>query len=135
MCGSRAKLKTADEVASKGESTGVDESQSTGLVTVSVEHVHGSLASLVIILVFLFVAWLVWRYLKKRDAVSPVSSSPPSSTPSCPESVRVDAAYYAGANRVMVPSLSYKIDGDVGVVPARPSIQWSPSWQPASFAE
>lgn len=136
MCGSRAKFKTAEEVSSKGGSTGVDESQSTGLITVSVEHVHGSLASLVIILVVLAVAWLVWWYLRRRVA----SPSPP--TPSAPaaslESVRADSGNSNG--RVLMhplpPSVSYRVDSEMGVAPSRPpSIQWTPSWQPASFAE
>ena len=102
MCGSRAKIKTAEEVSPKGASTGVDESQSTGLVTVSVEHIHGSLASLVIILVFLFLAWLVWWYLKRRVAVSSSPSSAPSAPASCLDSVRVDAARVTDGQKLSV---------------------------------
>ena len=89
MCGSRAKFKTAEDVSPRGGSTGVDESQSTGLVTVSVEHVHGSLASLVIILLFLALAWMFWWYLKRRVSATP-SPSAPSAPASSLESVRFD---------------------------------------------
>ena len=139
MCGSRAKFKTAESVSPKGASTGVDESQSTGLVTVSVEHVHGSLASLVVILVVLAVAWLVWWYLKRRVAVSPSPSSSPSAPALCLDSVRVDSTFGNNNGRVLMPplppSVSYMVDSEMGSGPSRPNIQWTPSWQPASFAE
>ena len=126
MCGSRAKYKTAEEVKPEDSATGVDESQATGLVTVQVEHLHGSIASLVIILAFLFVAWLVWRYLRGSGATSAIPS---------PDSVRIDAGGYD--RRMTVPTVSYVVDREGGGGAHRsgpvPSIQWSPTWQPASF--
>ena len=70
MCGpTPVKVGTSDTVEATKGGTGIDQSSSTGLFVLSIEHLHGGGGVLLFVIVFVFVFGLAWWCARRRMSV------------------------------------------------------------------